>query len=109
MDCEPLQEIDISLFACVVENADVGVLQCRYGFGFPLKPRVQIRVRGEMGQQYLDGYYSIEPSVFSAVDLAHTAGTDRRENLVWSEARTSRERHTALNDSISHSTQQKWS
>ena len=97
------QEIDFCLFAYVIENADMSVLQRRDGFGFALEPRAQIRVRGEMRRQDFDGYRAIEPCVSGAIDLAHTAGADRRENLVWSEARTSGERHTALNDSISHS------
>jgi hypothetical protein len=78
-----------------------------YGLGFALKPRAQIRVRGEMTRQYLDGYYTIEASIFNAVHPAHTAGADRRENLVSPEVRTNGEGHKALNDSISHSVKQK--
>jgi len=59
---------------------------------------------GTWMQQFAQGW--VVATLASSALLAHTSGADRRENLVWPEARTSGERHTALNDSISHSVHQ---
>ena len=56
--------------------------------------------------QDLDGDDAIKACVAGLVDLAHATGPNRRENLVGPEARTIGEKHTALNDSISHNAKQ---
>src|SRR5437868_14117413 len=60
----------------VVERADVGMIQGRDGAGFALKTLTKLSLGN------LDGHDAIKARVTSLVDVAHSARTDRSENLV---------------------------
>src|SRR5207253_10367096 len=64
------------------------------------------KARARRACQDLEGDDAIQACVAGLVVLADATGPNRRENLVGPEARTIGEKHTALNDSISHNAKQ---
>ena len=73
--------------ADVVQVADVGVTERGDG------ARLAIEPLGELFFGNLDGDEAIQPHIACAIDLAHSARTDRGEDLVGPEPGTRRERH----------------
>jgi len=69
------------------------VLQSRDGSGLTLEPIAQLRRQGQPFRQYLDRDVPPEPSVPRSVNLAHTPGPDRREDLVRAQPRAGGKRH----------------
>jgi|HubBroStandDraft_5_1064220.scaffolds.fasta_scaffold125148_2 hypothetical protein len=54
-------------------------------FGFALKARETLGILGECGRDYLDRYIAVQLGVACAIDFAHPACTDRREDFVGSQ------------------------
>src|SRR5438128_4289970 len=79
--------------ADVEQRADVWMLQRRDSTRFTVEALAQLRIGGELRWQDLDRDRPIEPRVARAVDLAHAAGSERRDNLVWPETNAGRDVH----------------
>ena len=62
------------------------VIQRREDFGFTLEPRDAVRVRRHCLGEHLDGDAAPKLRVTRAIDFAHTAGAERRDDLVRAEA-----------------------
>ncbi len=79
------QVVAALLLADVEQRADVGMAQ--RGDRLRLAPEAgeQRGVGGEVGRQHLDRHLAVEARVPGAVDLAHSAGADRRGDLVRTE------------------------
>jgi len=54
---------------------------------------VGFRVRGQMNGQNLDGDSAVEASIPGAINLAHTASSQRSNDFICTEIRTGGERH----------------
>jgi hypothetical protein len=61
------------LLADVVESADVGMIQCGCGLGFPLKAGQGLRVADDVFWQELEGDEAMQADVLRLVDHTHTA------------------------------------
>ena len=72
-------------FFDAVEPCDVRMVQRREHFGFALKAREPIVVSREQRRQNLDGDLAFELRIRRAVDLAHAAGSNGRDDLIWTE------------------------
>ena len=94
------EELVVAVAADVEERADVRMLQRRDGARFALEALAQLRVGGERVGQDLDGDGAIEPRVTRAVDLAHPARAERRDDLVRAEPRTRGDSHGAAGLSL---------
>jgi len=70
------------------------VRQRGHGVRLALEARQGGRVLGEMGRQDLDGDIAPELRVPRAIDLAHSSGPERGQDLVGAEARASDDRHS---------------
>ena len=79
--------------ADVVDRDDVGVRERRDGFRLALEPRESNGIRGDAVGEHLHRDVSVELPVARAVDLAHAAGAERREDLVAAEAGARGEGH----------------
>ena len=66
---------------------DVGMVQRRENLRFPFETAEPIGVVGKGGGQYLDRDVAIEPGIARAIDLAHAAGAEGREDFIGTEAR----------------------
>ena len=64
-----------------VDRRDVGMVQRRQHLGFALEARQALGIGGERRRQDLDRHLALEPRVGGAIDLAHTAGAERRDDL----------------------------
>ncbi len=75
------------LGADVMDREDVRVVERRGGLGFLRESPEPIRIRGEVVRKHLDRHFTPERRVARAIDLAHPARTERREDLAASESR----------------------
>ena len=66
--------------------------------GFALEARERLGALDEVLGKHLHGDVTLQPCVAGAIDLAHAAGADRREELVRSEPRASSVRHPGRRD-----------
>ncbi len=66
----------------LVNDPDVGVVQCRGGPGFALQTRLGLRVCSEMKRKKLEGHQPIEREVTGLVDHAHSPAAEALEDLV---------------------------
>ena len=80
------ERADAVRFFEAVDGGDVRMVQRGEHPGFALKPREPLRVGGEGLGQDLDRDVAIELRVARAIDLAHAAGAERRQDLVRAEA-----------------------
>ena len=85
--------VDAVRGADVVDGDDIGMIQRGDGSRLLLEAAKPIRIRGEGGGEDLEGYVAEEASVARAVNLAHPAGTDERNDLVGTELRLRSEGH----------------
>ena len=69
-----------------VDGGDVRMVQRRERLRFALEPREAIGIAGERVRQDLDRDVAIQLRVARAVDLAHAAFADRRDDFVDAEA-----------------------
>ncbi len=65
-----------------VDDADVGVVQGRCRFGFPLEPAEGLGIAGQFFGKKLEGYVTSELKVFGFVDNPHAAAADLAQNAV---------------------------
>src|SRR5579863_145635 len=87
------QEINAILMADIVQGADVGMRKFGNCLCFALQALFQVWIRRQVGEQNLDGDIAIKARVSSAVDFAHAAGTQGREDLIGAEFSAGSERH----------------
>ena len=76
------QIVELAVAADVMDGADVRIVQRRDDAGFLLEALARFRIGRQRAGQDLDGDRAIEPGVTGAVDLAHAARADRRDDLV---------------------------
>ena len=77
----------------VVERADVRVRELRDGLRLSLQPLARLGRGGQPRRQDLDRDLAAQAGVLCAVDLAHSARAERREDLVGAQARSGGESH----------------
>ena len=65
-----------------VHDRNVGMIQRGENLGFAMEAREPVRIGSERVGEHLDGDITIETRVAGAVDLAHTPGPQRAEDLV---------------------------
>ena len=87
------QEVRVALVADVEERADVGVVERGDRLGLALEALAALLVLGEGGGEDLDGDAAVEAGVLPPPDLAHSAGADRRRQLVGPEPRSGLDCH----------------
>lgn len=68
-----------------INLGDIGVIHRRQYFGLALEPRHAFAVVREGFRQDLDRDVALEPGIPRAVNLAHSAGTDRPEDFLRTE------------------------
>ena len=76
-----------------VDDGDVWVIQGREGPRFALEARQALRILREGLGQHLDRHFPPQTRIGSAIHLAHSAGAERRDNFIRSEACAWRQRH----------------
>ena len=76
-----------------VDGRDVRVVQRSQDLGFALEPREARRIGRHRRRQDLDRYVTFELAVSGAIDLAHSAFADFRDDFVGAEAGAGREGH----------------
>ena len=81
-----------------VDRADVRVVQRRQHLRFAPEAREPFGSMGEAVRQRFQRDVTTQPCVSGPIDLSHTAGTERRQDFVRTEARTRGERHLARGD-----------
>ena len=81
------KKVDTALGADVVKNADVGMVQAGDGARFTLEALAAHGIAGEMRRQNLDGHGAVKAGVPGAINLAHPARAQRREDFVRPEFR----------------------
>ncbi len=79
---------DAAVRAEVEDREDVRMRQRGDGLGLALEPRERVGVRGQLRREDFDGDLPVELRVARAVDLAHPARAERREDLVGAELRS---------------------
>jgi len=68
-----------------VNRRDVGMVERREHFGFPLEARQTIRIAGQRRGQHFDRHRPLQVAVGLAIHFAHPACADRRGDLVDAE------------------------
>src|SRR5262249_19088072 len=76
--------IEAVVRANVVHRANMRVAERGHGAGFALETLAVFGVAGKVRGQHFDRDGAVETAVTRAINLAHTAGADGRENFVWS-------------------------
>ena len=74
------QIVELAVAADVMDGADVRIVQRRDDAGFLLEALARFRIGRQRAGQDLDGHRAIQPGVTGAVDLAHAARADRRDD-----------------------------
>jgi hypothetical protein len=77
----------------VVDREDVRMRERGDGLGLALEARERVGVGGQLRGEDLDGDVAVELRVAGAVDLAHPAGAERREDFVGPETGPGSQRH----------------
>jgi hypothetical protein len=72
------------------------MVQLRNGPGFAVEPCLELGVAGGGCRENLDGHRAFEPGIAGAVNLAHSAGSQRTKNFVGAEARSWSQRHGGI-------------
>ena len=80
-----------ALAADVVDDQEVGMVECACGPRFGLEPLDALRVGGAGAGQSFDRHVPAEARVPGAIHLAHTAGADQAVDLVGAEPRSGRQ------------------
>src|SRR6185503_7921084 len=80
--------IGVAFAADVIENADVRMVQIRDGVGLALEALAQFRPVGEMTAEDFNRNHAAESRIAGTIYLAHAAGPDGRQHLVWAKALT---------------------
>ena len=85
--------VHITGFFKAVDVSDVRMVQRREGLGFARETCEPFGVVREAIRQNLDRHVAIEVGVPRAIDLAHAAGADQRDDFIRAEASSGRQRH----------------
>ncbi len=72
---------------------DVRVVEGGEHLRFAAEAREPIRIARDGRDQNLDGHVAIELRVAGAIDLAHAAGAEQRDDVIGAELRAGIERH----------------
>jgi hypothetical protein len=88
------------VLAEVVNGKDIGVVECGRGLGFLLETAETIGIAGEGSGKDFDGDIAVQTRVPGAINLAHAACTQRRDDLVGTELRASRQSHLEVDYSV---------
>jgi hypothetical protein len=83
--------------ADVVELADVRVIELRDRFRLALESQLQLCIGRELRGKDLDGDLAVEPRIARAPHFAHTAGADRRDDLVRTQPAPTLQCHAVMN------------
>src|SRR5579864_1099920 len=78
-------EVNAVLLAEIVELANVGMAQLGDGTSLAPEALQSVGTLGEMRGKNLDGDRAIEAGIGGAIDFAHTAGSDLRDDFVRAE------------------------
>jgi hypothetical protein len=62
------------------------VVQCGHGAGFLFEARAAAGVAGKIGGQNLDCHFAAQARIARAVDFAHRAGAEARQNFIRAQA-----------------------
>jgi len=65
------------------DRQDIGMRQVRNRVRFSLEPRERFRIVRDGGRNDLDRDATIQTRMARAIDLAHTARSDQRQDRVW--------------------------
>ena len=83
----------------LVDGDDVRVIEGGGGLRFLDEPAAAVSIRQAIGGQHLDGHLATQPRVAGAIDLAHAAGAERRDDFVRAEPGAGEKPHRRrLND-----------
>ena len=82
--------------ADIVQTADIRMIERCNGAGFTLEPLSPGAVGRELAGQHLDRDRAIETDVSRLVDLAHAAGPEEPEHVIWTEARAGGQPHVVF-------------
>ena len=80
----------------IMDTQNIGMRQGRNGFRFALKSRQGLRIVGQPLRQHFYRNLPVERGVDRPIDLAHPSGAKEGDDLVRSEACSSREAHSLL-------------
>ena len=86
--------IEVAVVAHVVDAADVRVVEARDRLRLAMEPLAPLVAQAVGLDQNLDRDRSIEPAIVAAIDFAHAASAERRDDLVRPEARTGGKDHS---------------
>ena len=75
------EKADVVRFTDVVDRADVRMVERGDGAGLAFEPRARIGIGGDLGRQDFDRDRAVEPRIAGAIDLAHAARAERRDDL----------------------------
>ena len=81
------------LFADIVDGKEVGMIERGDGASLLLETAEAVGVAGEGFGEHFERDLAAKAGVAGAVDFAHAAGTQRRNDLVWSQMGSRREWH----------------
>ena len=87
------QEVDAILMADIMQSANVGMVQRRYGAGFVVETLPGLGIAGQMTREDFDRDGAVQASVLGAIHLAHAAGADGRKDFVRAEFCAHGKRH----------------
>ena len=79
--------------ADIVDRADVGMLKRRDGPRFSLEPFARRSGSDEILREHFDRNVSIKAGIVRTINLAHAAFAYRRNDVIWAEFVSWRERH----------------
>ena len=88
------QEADALCLLDRMQDDDVRVAECGHALGLALEPREPIGIPGHVVRAHLERDVAPEPRVARAIDLAHAAGTEQRDDFIRSEGASGSERHS---------------
>ena len=88
--------VEIAVASDVVDRADVRIVERGDGARFLFEAPARFRVRRERAGQHLHRHGPIEPRITGAIDLAHAACAERRDDLVRTETGAGLERHATV-------------
>ena len=77
----------------IVDGEDVGMRERGDGLRLPLEPGQSIRIDRERFRQHLERHLTPKLCIVSAVDLAHAAGAEGRDDLVGADSAATRQAH----------------
>src|SRR5438105_3539784 len=77
----------------VVQRADVRMIQRGDRVGFALEALAMLGVHRQIWREHFDGDVAVQARIARAIDFAHPARAERREDFVWAEARAGGQRH----------------